>query len=250
MEFPLGVFAIAISTAVLPSLSAQAAAKDLAEFRETLSHSVRLTFFITIPAMAGLLALGQPVIQIFFQRGAFGSFSTAMTTKALSCYAVGLWAFSANRVLVSAFYAFQDTRTPVKIATVTLFANVGFSLLLMGPLKHAGLALATSLASSMQFFLLVLCLKRMPAVLHLRPIMTSAFKSLVASAVMGLSLRFLFLTWHDPGGGSSGRLVFMTVVLILTGVLGYFVLVRVLRCHELGSMKDLIRPFSRRVRVK
>jgi len=248
MEFPLGVFAIAISTAALPSLSAQAAAKDLTEFRETLSHSVRLTFFITIPAMAGLMALGQPVIQIFFQRGAFDSLSTVMTTKALFCYAVGLWAFSANRVLVSAFYAFQDTRTPVKIATVTLFVNVGFSLLLMGPLKHAGLALATSLASSMQFFLLLFCLKRMQGVLHLRPILVSAFKSLAASALMGLCLYFLFLGWRGTGGGSFSRLVFMTVVLIVAGALGYFALAKLLGCRELGSMKDLIRPLSKRIR--
>jgi putative peptidoglycan lipid II flippase len=250
MEFPLGVFAIAISTAVLPSLSAQAVAKDLTEFRETLSHSVRLTFFITIPAMAGLMALGQPVIQIFFQRGAFDSLSTAMTTKALFCYAVGLWAFSANRVLVSAFYAFQDTKTPVKIATITLFANVGFSLLLMGPLKHAGLALATSLASSMQFFILVFCLKQMPGVLHLKPILISAFKSLAASAVMGLCLHFLFLEWQNPGGESFGRLVFMTVVLIVAGVLGYFVLAKLLGCHELGSMKDLLSPILRKLKGK
>ena len=248
MEFPLGVFAIAISTAALPSLSAQAAAKDLTEFRETLSHSVRLTFFITIPAMAGLMALGQPVIQIFFQRGAFDSLSTVMTTKALFCYAVGLWAFSANRVLVSAFYAFQDTRTPVKIATVTLFVNVGFSLLLMGPLKHAGLALATSLASSMQFFILLFCLKRMPGVLHLRPILFSAFKSLAASALMGLCLHFLFLGWRGTGGGSFSRLVFITVVLIVAGALGYFALAKLLGCRELGSMKDLIRPLSKRIR--
>ena len=250
MEFPLGVFAIAISTAVLPSLSAQAVAKDLTEFRETLSHSVRLTFFITIPAMAGLMALGQPVIQIFFQRGAFDSLSTAMTTKALFCYAVGLWAFSANRVLVSAFYAFQDTKTPVKIATITLFANVGFSLLLMGPLKHAGLALATSLASSMQFFILVFCLKQMPGVLDLKPILISAFKSLAASAVMGLCLYFLFLEWQGTGGESFSRLVFMTVVLIVAGVLSYFVLAKLLGCHELGSMKDLLSPILRKLKGK
>jgi putative peptidoglycan lipid II flippase len=247
MEFPLGVFAIAISTAALPSLSAQAAAKDLVEFRETLSHSVRLTCFITIPAMAGLMSLGQPIIQIFFQRGAFDALSTAMTNKALFCYAVGLWAFSANRVLVSAFYAFQNTRTPVKIATIALFANVGFSLLLMGPLKHAGLALATSLASTIQFFILIFCLKQMPGVFHMRPILISVFKSLAASAVMGLCLHFLFLGWQGPGVESSGSLVFRTGVLIVMGVFGYFALAMLLRCDELGSMKALIRPLLRKL---
>jgi putative peptidoglycan lipid II flippase len=169
-----------------------------------------------------------------------------MTSKALFCYAVGLGAFSANRVLVSAFYAFQNTRTPVKIATIALFANVGFSLLLMGPLKHAGLALATSLASIIQSFILVFCLKRMPGVLHLRPIVISVFKSLAASAVMGLCLHFLFLEWQGTGIESSGRLVFKTGLLIVMGVLGYFALAMLLRCHELGSVKALISPLLRK----
>ncbi len=246
MEFPLGVFAIAISTAVLPSLSAQAAARDFPEFRETLSHAVRLTFFITFPAMAGLMALGQPIIQLFFQRGAFDPFSTAMTTKALFCYALGLWAFSANRVLVSAFYALQDTKTPVKIATMTLLANVGFSLLFMGPLKHAGLALATSLASSMQFFILTFCLKRISGIFYLRPVVFSALKSLTAAAVMGVSLYFVLLEWRGSGVQSSIHLALMSGVLVAGGVLGYVALTIALRCRELASMKDLIKPGRRK----
>ena len=120
----------------------------------------------------------------------------------------------------------------------------------MGPLRHAGLALATSLASSMQFLILVYCLNRMPGVLDLRPILRSVLKSLGASAVMGLCLYFVFQAWQGSGGGSPRRLVFMTVVLIVTGVLGYFVLATVLRCHELGSMKGLIRPLSRKLWIK
>jgi putative peptidoglycan lipid II flippase len=158
VEFPLGVFAIAISTAALPTLSKQIAQKEMKEFHETLSHALRLTFFITIPSMAGLMILGRPIIQLFFQRGAFDPLSTLMTDRALFFYTVGLWAYSGTRVMVNAFYAIQDTRTPVKVATVAMLANFLFGVLLMGPLQHGGLALALSLASALQFWILLVAL--------------------------------------------------------------------------------------------
>jgi putative peptidoglycan lipid II flippase len=250
VQFPLGVFAIAISTAALPSLSKQVAEKDMSEFRETLSHSVRLTLFITIPAMAGMMVLGKPIIQVFFQRGAFGPLSTVMTERALFYYTLGLWAFSVNRVLVSAFYAFQDTKTPARIATIALLANVGFSLILMGPLKHGGLALATSLASTVQFFLLIFFLGRMPGVLHLKPMMASGLKSVFCSAAMGISLYLFHVKWIVPYTGASyWSLACRLGVIILIGIMVYFVMAVVLRCREVGSVKALGKPVLRKLRM-
>ena len=114
VQFPLGVFAIAISTAALPSLSTQAAKKNLEEFGDTLSHSLRLVFFIILPSMVGLIILGKPIIQILLERGAFDAMSTRMTNQALFFYTLGLWAFSGTRIMVAAFYALQDTKKPVK----------------------------------------------------------------------------------------------------------------------------------------
>jgi putative peptidoglycan lipid II flippase len=248
VQFPLGVFAIAISTAALPSLSKQVAEKDMSEFRETLSHSVRLTLFITIPAMAGMIVLGKPIIQVFFQRGAFGPVSTVMTERALFYYTLGLWAFSVNRVLVSAFYAFQDTKTPVRIATMALLANVGFSLILMGPLKHGGLALATSLASTVQFFLLILFLGRIPGVLHLKPMIESGLKSLLCSAVMGICLYLFHVKWMVPYTGTRfWSLACRLGIIILIGVMVYFVMAVVLRCREIGSVKTIGKPVLRKL---
>jgi putative peptidoglycan lipid II flippase len=248
VQFPLGVFAIAISTAALPSLSKQAAEKDMSEFRETLSHSVRLTLFITIPAMAGLIVLGKPIIQVFFQRGAFGPLSTVMTERALFYYTLGLWAFSVNRVLVSAFYAFQDTKTPMRIATMALLANVGFSLILMGPLKHGGLALATSLASTIQFFLLILFLGRIPGVLDLKPMIESGLKSLLCSAAMGICLYVFHEKWMVPYAGARfWSLACRLGVIVLVGVMVYFVMAVVLRCRETGSMKAIGKSVLRKL---
>ncbi|MBW1769349.1 MAG: murein biosynthesis integral membrane protein MurJ, partial [Deltaproteobacteria bacterium] len=99
VQFPLGVFAIAVSTAALPSLSRQVAEKDFDQFRETLSHALRLVFFITIPSMVGMIIMGRLIIQVFFEGGAFDAFSTAMTARALFFYSIGLWAFSGIRVM-------------------------------------------------------------------------------------------------------------------------------------------------------
>jgi putative peptidoglycan lipid II flippase len=133
-----------------------AALKDHGKFQETLDNGLCLVFFIVLPATAGLLILGKPIVVLLFERGAFGAHSSAMTTDALVCYTVGLWAFSGMRVLIAAFYALQDTKTPVKVADHFFGVNVILSLVLMGPLKHAGLALALSLASMVQFGLLAL----------------------------------------------------------------------------------------------
>jgi putative peptidoglycan lipid II flippase len=246
VEFPLGVFAIAISTAALPSLSRQAAGRDMADFKETLSHALRLTFFITIPSMAGLLILGKPIIQIFFQRGAFDAYSTIMTDRALFFYSVGLWAFSGVRVLVSAFYALQDTRTPVLMAGCAMVANLGFSLLLMGPLLHGGLALSLSLSSSLHFLLLFFILTRRVGVLHTRAILMSLGKSGLAAAVMGAALHFLYRAWAaQMFGGSAVQLGLRLVALIVIGQGIYFLAAHLVRCRELGAVMGLLRRKGR-----
>lgn len=247
VEFPLGVFAIAISTAALPSLSRQAAGRDMDEFKETLSHALRLTFFITIPSMIGLLILGEPLIYLFFQRGAFDAYSTRMTGHALFFYSVGLWAFSGVRVLVSAFYALQDTRTPVLVAGCAMVANLAFSLLLMGPLLHGGLALALSLSSSVQLLLLVVFLRRRVGVLDTRAILASAGKSGLAAVVMGVSVYLLYRGWlaHLPGG-RTWQLGLRLAAVILIGQAVYFLVAQLLRSREMRSLVNLLR--SRRGR--
>ena len=249
VQFPLGVFAIAISTAALPSLSSQAAKKDLAQFGETLSHALRLVFFITLPCMVGLIILGRPIISVLFERGAFDSFSTAMTDYALVFYALGLWAFSGTRVIVSGFYALQDTKTPVKIAAVALVANLVFSLVLMGPLKHGGLALALSMASALQFCLLAFWLKRKAHIGDFKPVLVSAMKCICAASVMGLVVYCLHssLLKPDPGTGFWPKTVCLTG-LILAGMITYFAAAGMLRCRELASVREMFGPILRKMK--
>ncbi|HYT89611.1 MAG TPA: murein biosynthesis integral membrane protein MurJ, partial [Gemmataceae bacterium] len=147
IHFPLGIFGVALATALLPSLSTQAAKGELDALRGTLGFGLRLIFFIIVPAMVGLILLRVPIVHLFFEHGRFTAADTQGTAAAVLAYAVGLWAFAGVRIVVSAFYSLQDTRTPVLVAALALGANVALSLLLMGPLAHAGLALATSLSA-------------------------------------------------------------------------------------------------------
>ena len=237
VQFPLGVFAIAISTAVLPSLSREAAQRDLDGLKETLSHALRLTMFITIPAMIGLIVLREPIIRLLFQRGAFDAFTTIMTAQALLFYSLGLWAFAALRVFVSAFYSLQDTKTPVKVAVVAMLANIGLCLVLMGPLKHGGLALALSLASTLQLCILILLLRKKLGGIEGRVVVGSMARSFLSSLVMGVCIYFIasrvFVDHSSQGvfGLATGLLV-----AIAAGVIVYAISARVLGSKELTSV--------------
>jgi len=242
VEFPLGVFAIAISTAALPSLAKQVAGKDLSDFRDTLGHSLRLVFFITTPAAMGMLLLRVPIIEVFFQRGAFDRMTTLMTAEALLFYSLGLWAFSASRVMLSAFYAFQDTRTPVQVATITMIANALLSLALMGPLRHGGLALSLSLSSTVQLVLLILLLRKRGDLLDLRSMVSSAGRSLAASAVMGIVLYYLNERWLSSGeGGGLWSLALTLTAVISVGVGVYFLSAWIFRCPEIASILGMYK---------
>ncbi len=241
VQFPLGIFAIAISTAALPSLATEAAKKDLGQFQSTLNHALCLVFFITLPSMVGLIILGKPIIQILFERGAFDARASVMTAYALSYYTLGLWAFSGVRIMVSAFYALQDTKTPVKVAVVALVVNLTLSLALMGPLKHGGLALALSIASSVQFVLLIVFLKKKTSVLNLRPVLISVSKSVVAASLMGLGVYYFHYKWLIAGQDTSlPGMVINLAALIVIGIIIYFGAARVLGCTEIASIMGML----------
>ena len=188
VQFPLGIFAIAIATAVLPSFSTYAAVQDNKALGETFGYAMRLVFFITIPSMVGLILLREPIIGLLFKRGAFDSQTTALTASALLYYGLGLWAFSAVRIVVTLFYALQDTRTPVKMAVISIFVNMILGVALMWPLQHGGLALATSLASMVNLYLLVKALRKRVGLIDWHEILLSVRKTLLCSAVMGLAV--------------------------------------------------------------
>lgn len=186
--FPLGIIATALGTVLLPAFSGHAARGDYAKIREGVADGLRHLLFLMIPAAAGLMVLAGPVVQVMFERNAFGSGSTLLTAIALQAYAPGLVVFSLAKVFVPAFYGLQDTKTPVKIGMIAvglnLVLNIIFVLSLPQGVKHAGLAFATVLSSVFNMGCLALILHRCIGGIGWRPVAATAARSAGASAVM------------------------------------------------------------------
>ena len=160
MEFPVGVLGVALGTVILPSLSRKHAEKSREEFSATLDWALRFTLLLGLPAAIGLLLLAGPMLATLFFSDSFNAHDVAMSTRSLMAYAPGLLAFVLIKVLAPGFYAQQDTRTPVRIGIVAMVTNMVLNLLLVFPLAHAGLALATSLSSMLNAYLLYRGLRR------------------------------------------------------------------------------------------
>src|SRR5581483_4664774 len=161
MEFPLGVFGIALATVILPSLSQKHAAASTEEFSHLLDWGLRWVLIIGIPASAALVVLAGPMLATLFYYGKFSAHDVAMSARALMAFAFGLVGFTLVKVLAPGFYARQDTKTPVKVGTISLAANIALSLVLVYPLAHTGLALAISIAAFINAALLFLRLRHL-----------------------------------------------------------------------------------------
>ena len=160
MEFPLGVFGVALATVILPNLSEKHAQGNTRYFTQMMDWALKWVFLISIPAAIGLMLLAGPILTTIFQHGEFTPFHVEMSAKSLLAYAIGLPGFIFIKVLASGYFSRQDTKTPVKIAVVAMFSNIILNLILIGPLAHAGLALATSLAAFINAGLLFYFLRK------------------------------------------------------------------------------------------
>ena len=189
-QFPLAIFGIAIAQAALPTMSREALEKDPANLKRTLSFSLRVINFIIIPASIGLIVLAVPITKTLFERGKFDHYSTLITANALIFYSIGLFSYSGIKILVSCFYSLQDTRTPVKIAVVSLVLNIALNVMLMFPLKIGGLALAASLSGIFNFIALFFILRKKIGPLDTRRILSSFLKALGASLAMAVVIYF------------------------------------------------------------
>lgn len=209
-QFPLGVFSLALATAMLPALSRSAASGDNNKMQAQLSDALIWVSLITIPATAGLIMLAEPVIRLIYERGAFDSYQTAQTTSALVCFSIGLWPISLQSIVVRAFFAKKDTLTPTIVTSITLSTNVLLAIALMGtpvgnyaskwgqlyyricdaitiyPLAHSGLALAGSISTAAATIALSLLLPRVSVYLPWKNLSFTVGKMLIPTLLMGL----------------------------------------------------------------
>lgn len=193
VQLPMGLFAVALSTASLPSLSAHAAAGRKEEFDKTLVFALRNIVFVMLPASVFLVCFAVPVVRVLFERGVFDAHSTYQTASALLFYSLALTGYGASRILASAFHALQDTRTPVIVALICLGVNALLDVILMFPLGLSGLALASAVSSVVNVFLLRKFLRArlaapvlVPAAFFVRVLLCSSLAVVVASAGMAL----------------------------------------------------------------
>jgi putative peptidoglycan lipid II flippase len=160
MEFPLGVFGVAISTVILPNLSRHHASQSPEEYSHTIDWALRCVLLVGLPAAVMLAVMAGPLLSSLFQYGHFDGNSVIMARKSLMMFAIGIAPFMLVKVLASGFYAKQDMRTPVRIGICAMVSNMVLNLILIWPLAHAGIALATSLSAVLNTSLLFILLKK------------------------------------------------------------------------------------------
>ena len=240
VEVVLGIFIISISTVILPALSEKASRGDREGMKASLAFALRLVFLVTLPATFGLMALGAPIVRMLFRYGAFGEQSTGMVAYALAFQSLGLCGVGGTRVIVQMFFSMKDTRTPVYVAVATMAVNLGLCYLLRFPLRLGGVALAGSIASYVNFFLLLAILEKRVGRVVDRELAVSVLKGIAASALMAGPL---FYAVHALGARmETSRLAnaAITLLLLCGGLVLFFVFSVILKNGDLLTVKNML----------
>ena len=234
MQLPLALFGTAIATVTLPMMSRSVAATNMQELKDTLSLALRMILFTIIPASLGLIILGNPIISLLFERGRFTSQATQSTSWALLFYSTGIVAYAGVKVVASAFYSMQDTRAPVRIASIAMVVNIVLNLILMRILDVGGLALATAIASFINLSILLFYLRKRIGRLGGKKVLHSLAKILLASSAMGIaciySSRFL---------GQISKLIQVAGTILICLAI-YILATHLLRCDEIKYVWKII----------
>ncbi|MFN3966335.1 MAG: murein biosynthesis integral membrane protein MurJ, partial [Endomicrobiia bacterium] len=234
MQLPLALFGIAMATVSLPLMSSSMAENNIQKMKETFNFSLRMVLFSLVPASVGLITLGLSIIRALFEYGKFDSSASELTYSALAFYSLGLISFSFVKVSASAFYSMKETRIPVKIATLCMILNAILNIILMKPLGVGGLALATTISSSLNAFLLIYNLRKKIGPVGMKKIFASFIKISVASLVMGIAVFILskFNYIH--------KIVDLAII-IGVGILIYFFLTKFLDIEERKPLLEFLR---------
>jgi putative peptidoglycan lipid II flippase len=247
MQFPIGIFGVAIGTASVPVLSRMASEGKFNDFRKTLSDSLKLVFLMTLPSACGLIVLGEPIIRLIYERGAFSAASTTMTAYALTGYAIGLTGYAAIKILSPAFYALNDAKTPMIIAIASIAVNAIASyafreILMTYNLGHVGVALATSSVALVNFFALFLLMRKRIKGINGGEILSSFIRIAIASVVMSAVCYAVYYFLHQQLGG-KGLLFKLIEALVPIGIGGivFFVMAKILRVGEVEKLVGGLR---------
>ncbi len=249
MEFPLGIFTMAVATVIFPLLSLHAVRNDAASFGEVYRKGLRLILMISLPAAAGIAFLSDPILGLLFQRGAFEAGATAITAPVLAIYAVTLPLYSIATFATRGFHSLKNTATPVRLAGAAFLINLVCSLLLMRPLGIIGLALANLISILVQSAWLQVSLATEQRQLGLLKLTADVVKMAAATAVMSLLLVLLREPLLAAGGGGKAGQAVVLGLLIPGGAGFYFLLLWVLRVEGRDEASALLRRMAGRDRA-
>ena len=242
MQFPIGVFGVAIATVTLPAVARHHARADLAAFGHTVEESLRLAFFLTIPAAVGLAVLAPRIIGVIYQRGNFTAQDTALTAAALQAYVIGLAGYAAIKILVPCFYALDKPRIPLQVSLFGIAVNVGCNFMLVKwfGMGHVGLAFSTAILATVNFLQLVVYLRK-----HI--VFGSASRwagylgrVLCAAGLMGVASWYAADAAAGSAPGFSGRLASL-VAGLAAGVAVYGVATVIFRIPETTAAMNMVR---------
>ncbi len=248
-ELVLAVFISAITTVIFPMLSEKSSRENLDDMKRTMGYGINLISLITIPATVGLIVLAFPIVQIAFQRGAFGGAATLMTSKALVFYSLGLPAMGLNLLFTKVYYSLQDTKTPMIYGAVSVAINIVLNLILVRFMAHSGLALATSIATIiatlMMFYKLIKKIGSIGTIGYIR----CGAKAAVSSVIMGAIVYTLYYGMSKVLGTGNIYSLISLLTAVGVGVVTYLTLCHMLGIEEvrmvLGKVKQRLRKDSR-----
>lgn len=239
-QFPLGVFAVAIATAIFPALSSDALEAGGDKFRAALRRGIQLTLWEGLPASVGLILVARPAVQLLFERGQFTPHDTELVTRSVIVYSIAIWAFGLGQILSRAFYALHDTTTPLVLSIVTLLVNTVIEIpLLWTGLGEAGMAAGTTVSFILQTVLMFFILQRKTGSLELPSLLPYIAKLVAATGIMVLVCWLIQMTPMYPSDHSKRTALIRMGVIVLAGGASYIASVGLLGAIQLRS---LIRP--------
>jgi putative peptidoglycan lipid II flippase len=245
MYLPIGMFGVALGTAVLPPISRAAERGDLDDFRRHVGQALRLLVVLCVPAAVGLALAAEPIISLVYEHGRFGPEDTRAAATALAAYSVGLTGYAAIKVLGPGFYALGDASTPMRVSLASVVVNLLFNWLAVSVLGlgHGGLALTTSIVALTNAAALLAILRTRVGSLGVG---LGACLARVTAASAGMALLCVaWLSRLDVVGAPLGHRLFAVLTTVVLGGASYVVLARLLGVAELGEAIDLV---SRRFR--
>lgn len=223
LEFPLGMFAVAISTVILPVLSSGHVSDNKDKFNRTMDWAIRMIFVLGIPAMIGIMVLREAIISVIFMHGNFSAQDATMSSASLLASATGIISLMLVRVMAPGFYAQQDTKTPVRYGIYSMISNIIFNLILIYPLGYLGLALSTALSGTVNMIFLIYGLHKKNIYNFDRSTLFFAFKLLLSGLIMGTILFFITPSINDFAQMSIIMRVFWLGSMVLGGGLIYLI---------------------------